>query len=110
MNNLFVWVLLFLISIILGYLTYKEASPKNNNGRIFAFMNIFRHTVGYFIGSIIGYYFVQVRYNGIIKGGNLTIGDLILGLIFIISITGWLPFYVKSTHDKIASLTTKIFN
>lgn len=110
MNNLFVWTLLFFASVILGSLTFIEVSRKKDEGKVYVFMNIFRLTVGYIIASVIGYYFIQIRYNEIIQGGSLTVSDLILGLVFIISILGWLPFYVKSTHDKIASLAAKIFD
>lgn len=104
-----VWGVAFLASLILGTLTYIEAHLTDKRGWVYGFMNIFRHTVGYFIALVIVYYFIQIRWNEVTHGGTPTVSDLMLLLIFIVSVMGWLPFYVKSTHDKMNSLAGRIF-
>ncbi len=110
MSNAFVWLSIVLVSLILGLLSYISVNCKDHKifGAVFIIMDFIRHAIGYFIAFVIGYYFLKFRWGVIRQGEAFSTSDLILGLVFVVSILGWLPYYVKSTHDKIASLVDKI--
>lgn len=112
MNNIIIWAILFLVSIVWGWLHYKAGYNKNlsNENGYYKFLEFLRPFINYFVALIIAYYFVSIRWIYINQGNNLSAGDFILGAIFLIGVFGWLPYLTKYIVEGITIIFGKIFN
>lgn len=72
------------------------------------FFEIWRFFVSFFMGGLIGYYFIVVRYAPIFKGETPNGADFILMIIFAICITGWFPYFLKNVTEGINAIITRI--
>ncbi len=110
MNDLIVWLGIFIFSIIFGFLSHKAKYNKeiDKENNFYKFLEFYRHFVNYLLAFIIAYYFISYRFIYIVKGDNFTISDIILGIVFIIGVLGWLPYFVKNITEGISVIFKKI--
>ncbi|MFA6588662.1 MAG: hypothetical protein WCT08_06410 [Patescibacteria group bacterium] len=112
MNNIFVWIILCAVSLILGILSYVAAYRRGvgdikNHPKIFRFFEIYRHFVGYFFSAVIGYYFIKVRWPYIHQTAVLSLGDFILGIAFLFGVLGWWPYLIKNITEGVEAIINK---
>jgi len=117
MINLIIIGIIFLLSLIfsfiayLGHLFYIPKNTKTDEGdkKIeqknapwqWKFFELWRFFVSFFLGGLIGYYFISVRWNPIFEGEALNAADFILIFIFILCITGLFPYLLKNITEEI---------
>ena len=83
MTNFTFLGLLFLVSLILALIKYGSlANSYKNEAWQLKFIEIWKSFVSFFLGGIIGYYFVSVRWNLLLKGEPFSTGDFVLIFIF----------------------------
>jgi hypothetical protein len=112
MSNIIIWLFVCLASITWGGLHYKAGYNQDlkNQNSYFKFLEFWRPCLNYFIALIIAYYFVSVRWAYIVQGMNLSVGDFILGIVFIIGVFGWLPYLTKYSVEGVTGIFGKILN
>jgi len=114
--NLLIFIVIFIVAFLLSrshYLAVESSSENDQNSVskpafIWVFMEIFRLFVNYFLGLLIGYYFILVRWNPIIKGDKLLFSDFILLVIFLMCIMGWMPYFLKNITEGIDTIIKRI--
>ena len=111
MENINVWLVILGVSLAWGLLHHKAGyyADMNKHNEAFKFLEFWRCCLNYFIALVVAYYFVSIRWGYINQGGNLYIGDFILGTIFLIGIFGWLPYFIKNITEGITAIFTKLF-
>jgi hypothetical protein len=97
-----IWIIIAAISIALG--TLENFAIYHPKGRVHYALEIWRLSLGYFITAAIGYFLWAVRWPHINSDGVLSIGDFVLGAIFLMGLTGWLPHIIKNISEGIASV------
>lgn len=99
-------ILICFISLgVFSYVSSNQDKYMKIGKNINIFMDLFRHIAGYLIAFAIGYYFVGIKLPLFRSGEvNFSISELILFIIFIISILGWLPYYIKKIHEEVGKL------
>lgn len=112
MDNIAAWITIVAIGILFGILHYRAGYYReiDKHNSYFKFLEAWRLCVNYFIVGIIVYYFVSVRGPDITKGAAFSGGDFILGIIFLIGIFGWLPYFIKNITEGITVIFQKILN
>jgi len=110
MNNIIIWVSICSISIIWGFLHYKAGyyTDIDKHNKYFRFLEFWRCCINYFIPLIIAYYFISVRWV-YVGQGNISYGDFILGIVFLVGIFGWLPYFIKNITEGITAIFDRIF-
>jgi len=120
MNNLSVFVILFILSLILSFIRYisifsnynfekdEKASERKNSPWQFRFIEIWNGFVSFFLGGIIGYYFISVRLEVLLKGEALNTGDFVLFFIFCLCLFGHLPNFSSNITKGIEAILNKI--
>lgn len=108
MNNIVTWIIIAVISIAFGIL--ETTAVHNPKGQIFRLMEIWRHSVGYFIAFAIGRFFVMVRWSHISSDGIFSLSDFILSAVFLVSITGWLGYFIKNMTEGVNAIISRILN
>jgi|AntAceMinimDraft_17_1070374.scaffolds.fasta_scaffold477942_1 hypothetical protein len=111
MDNIIIWLTLCIFSIIWGLFHYNAGyyADIDKHNKYFKFLEFWRLCINYFVTLVIAYYFVTVRWAHIGQGSNFSTGDFILGIIFIIGIFGWLPYFVKNITEGISVIFKKYF-
>ncbi|MDD5710713.1 MAG: hypothetical protein PHV43_01255, partial [Candidatus Colwellbacteria bacterium] len=72
-------------------------------------VEILNHTLSFFIAGLIGYYFVLVRLDPILRGSEmLNTNDIILFFIFALCIFGWFPYLLKNITEGISALIARV--
>lgn len=105
MNNIIIWIIIAVISVLFGIL--ECVAIHNQKGRIFILLEVWRHSVGYFIAFAIGYFFVSVRWSHMSSDGIFSWSDFVLGAVFLISITGWLGYFIKNMTAGINAIISR---
>jgi hypothetical protein len=93
MNNLYILGVLFILSLLLGYIKYNNIlhnynfeedreKPLKNVPWQWKFIEIWNGFVNFFLGGLIGYYFISIRLSFILEGKTLDLSDFILIFIF----------------------------
>lgn len=111
MDNLFFWLAIWVVSLILGLLHYYSGYYEdiNKHNKPFKLMEFFRCFINYFLTLTIVYYFISVRWVYAAQG-NLSLTDFILFIVFVIGIFGWLPYFVKNITEGITVIFKKFLN
>jgi hypothetical protein len=107
MNNIGIWILLIIVSLVFGILT-KIDIDSSSKRPIHWFFETWRHFVGYLLASIIGYFFIDVRWPYIHQSGELTTNDFLLFIAFLFAVFGWWPYVVKNITEGIEKILAKI--
>ncbi len=118
MDNIIIWVIIILGSFIMGFLQHKghvlydvEVNQYKDKYKkaIFAwkFIELWNSCISYFIGGVIIYYFVAVRWQVLSSGASMNIVDFILWLSVIMSFLGYLPYFLKNITEGINNILTK---
>ena len=113
MNNITVWLILGVASIIFGIfdriVALKNQAFKDESV-IFWFFEVWRSSVSYFITGVIGYFLVAIRWPDIVQSGSLSVGDFVLCLTFFIGVLGWWPYFIKNITEGINAIIAKLLN
>ena len=110
MDNLIIWEVVTVISLVFGLVHYKAgyyADIGKHNG-YFKFLEFFRCFANYFVTSAIVYYFVSVR--NIVTSVDFSFGDIVLGAVFLVGLFGWLPYFVKNITEGINVIFSRVLN
>lgn len=112
MNNIIIWLIICAISFVWGLLHYKARyyADIDKHNEYFKFLEFWRACINYFITLVIVYYFVSVRWSYITQYSNLSAGDFILGIVFLIGVFGWLPYFIKNITEGINVIFSRIFD
>lgn len=108
MNNLGIWITFVVVSIFFGI--FSRVAIYKNKSVFFWFFEVWRDFVCYFITCVIGYFFVAIRWPSIAQSGNLSVGDFILSLAFLMGALGWLPYFIKNVTEGINVIVGKVLN
>lgn len=106
MNSMTIWIGILIISITFGFL--ERTAFYNPKGQIFKILEIWRHTMGYFIALTIVYFFIAVRWPRITSESVLSVSDFVLGIVFLISIIGWLPHFIRNITEGINAIISRV--
>jgi len=112
MNNIFIWLIICLISFVWGGLHYKANYffEIENKNKYFKFLEYWRHCLNYFISLVIIYYFVSFRWPNIKLNGNISNEDFILSIILFMGIFGWIPYFIKNVTEAINVIFKRILD
>lgn len=93
-----------------GTIIYKADKDINHEKAPFSwkFFQIWNFFICFFIGGLIGYYFVAIRWRQLSQGDNLVSSDFILGLIFLMSFIGYLPHFLKNITEGIQAILKRV--
>ena len=108
MDNLIVWISIAILSLVLSYFHYSAGYEDGIEKRNFnyKFLSFYRFVVNYFITGSIAYYFISAGV--FVTKAELTREDFLLGLVFLIGIFGWLPYFVKNITEGIAVIFKRV--
>jgi len=119
MNSLFVIILLG-ISTVLGYWSYRASvcydagsdkiKEHKNAPWQWKFFEIWNFSINFFLGGLIGYYFILVRWNSISKDGILNIADFVLFFIFAMCLLRWFPYLIKNFTEGITVILKRVLD
>ena len=93
MDNVTILIIFGIISILFG--VGSRIAVHGSKGFYYLF-EIWRDAVCYFITVIIAYFFLTIRLpyiNNVANKGMLSTSDFILGIVFLLGILGWLPYF-----------------
>ncbi len=109
MNSLIILSILFLISVILGFIKYGSLS-SSYKGKPWQlkFIEIWNGFVSFFIAGLIGYYFVLIRLPLLSKGEALNISDFALLIFLAVSLFGHLPILSKNITEGIQAILKRV--
>lgn len=109
---------IFLVSIIFsiiayqGHLFYKPEEDKKVERKdapwSWKFFEGWRFFVSFFLGGLIIYYFISVRWDLIFIGGTLYVSDFVLLFILVLCATGLFPYALKNITDAMNLIISKI--
>jgi len=112
MNSQTIWIIITVLSLILGVFRYFYSSRKvdknERNKFIFWSNELLNHSISVFIGGVIVYYFISIRYPLIVDDGAISTMDLILLLIFLTSFIGWLPYTIGNITKSVEKIVSKV--
>jgi len=106
MDNIVVWIILGVVSSIIGI--FSRIAAHNEKSKPWWFFEWWRDFASYFITGVIGYFLVAIRWPIIAKSGNLSVSDFILGLFFLIGVLGWLPYFIKNITEGVHIILSRI--
>ncbi len=102
-------IVLFLISLILGYIKYGSLSGHyEGKSWQLKFIEWWNDFLNFFITGLIGYYFVLIRWPLLSKGEVLGTSDFALFTIFALGLFGHLCVMSKNITDGIEAILKKI--
>lgn len=118
MENLMIIGIIFLASIVFSFIAYRghlfydfdnDIKKEKKEAPIsWRFFELWRFFVSFFLGGLVGYYFISVRWNPIFKGETLNAADFILIFIFALCITGLFSYILKNITDSINSIISRV--
>lgn len=120
MSNLIIIGAIFIASIIFGFIKYygnvyykydyekDEKNPRENAPWQWKFIEIWNCFVNFFLGGLIGYYFISIRWNLISQGATLNAGDFILIFIFALCVFGQFPHLLKNITEGINAILKRV--
>ena len=110
MNNLAYWIIIIILSVVLGVIKYFYAiEPERRKGVIFVFNEIWNQTIGIFLGGVIIYYLISIRFPLIAEQRSIDAIDLILLFVVVMSLLGWTPYLIKNFTEGIYKLIKSKF-
>lgn len=117
-NNIVVIGTILLLSLILALIQYGSSlhyDPKKDEKKSiknapwqWKFIEVWNRFINMFLGGLIGYYFILVRWKQILKGGNLTIADFVVFIIFSMCLLGWFPYLLKNITMGITAILKRV--
>ena len=109
MTNLTIIGITLLFSLVLGFIKYGSlvSSYKGKPWQL-KFLEIWNNFISFFIGGMIGYYFVSVRWNLLLEGEPLSTSDFVLIIIFALCIFGHLPVLSLNISEGIAAILKRV--
>jgi hypothetical protein len=118
MNNLLILCVIFIVSLKLGYIWYssiihdetedgKEKLLKDSSSQR-KFKDFWSFFINFFIGGLIGYYFVTIRWGHFLGGDPLNVGDFFLAILFILSMFGHLPVLSLNITKGIEAILSRV--
>ena len=110
MNNLLTICAIFLVSLALGLIKYGSlADQYKNKSWQLKFIEMWNDFVNFFVGGLIGYYIILIRWPLLIKTGVLNTGDIFLITILLISLFGHLCVLSNNITEGIKAIIDKFF-
>lgn len=110
MNNQIIWFIIVVSSVVFGvihyFAGYNKELPKEN--QCYKFLEFWRHSINYFIALVIAYYFASMRLCGLSQGNSVSVGDAFLGMVFLVGIFGWLPYFTKNITEGINVIINRV--
>ncbi|HUV46781.1 MAG TPA: hypothetical protein VMW29_01470 [Candidatus Bathyarchaeia archaeon] len=106
MNNIAIWLILGLVSLIFGI--FSRIAAFKEKSKSWWFFEWWRDFASYFITGGIGYFFVAVRWPNIAQLGSLSVSDFFLFFTFLIGVLGWLPYFIKNITEGINVIVERI--
>lgn len=114
-----IFVVILLLSIILGYIKYKsvysyydfdrdEKKPRKNAPWQLKFAEIWNDSINFFISGLVGYYFILIRLPLLLKGEALVFSDFVLFIIFMLGLFGHLCVMSKNITEGINAILKTI--
>ena len=105
MNNLIIFGVVILASLILGLIKYSSLADQYK-GKPWQskFNEAWNDFINFFIAGLIGYYFVLVKWPLLQKGEVLNTGDFVLFIIFALGMFGHLCVISKNITDGVEEI------
>jgi hypothetical protein len=104
--------IIIVISFILAVIAYDGKVLSSIKDKNFPWtwhlIEILNQFITYFIGGLIGYYFILVRWNQIFDGGDLFWSDFILFLIFSMCLFRYFPYFLKNITKGISAIISRV--
>lgn len=109
MSHYLILVILFFISLILGFIKYGSlANEYKASSWQLKFIEFWNDFTNFFITALIGFYFVTVRLPILSKTGDLVTADFALFIMFILGIFGHLCVMSKNITEGVNAILKKI--
>lgn len=118
MNNIFIIGLIFIVSLILGFISYyasirydsekDEERPYRNAPWQWKFFEVWNFFFNFFLAGLISYYFMSVRWGPISKGETVNVSDFILFFLFSMCIFRWFPYLIKNFTEGINVILKRV--
>jgi hypothetical protein len=119
MNNLYILGALLILSLILGCIKYKNIlhnynfekdveNPIKNAPWQWKFIEIWNGFTNFFLGGIIGYYFISIRLSFLLKGETLGVGDFILIFIFASCLFGHFSILLLNITNGVQAILKRV--
>jgi len=110
MNNPVIVGLIFLASIILGYIKYASVAPSRKGWSWqLNFVEYWNDFINFLIAGLVGYFFILVRLPLLLKGEHLNISDFGLFIIFALGLFGHLCVMSNNITIGIEAIIKKVF-
>lgn len=107
--------IIFVVSLIFGLIKYYGNVVTSFNSEEYRekpwqwkFIEIWNCFVNFFLGGLIGYYFVSVRWGLISQGEALNTGDFVLIFIFVFCVFGHFVYLIKNITEGIYKIIDKL--
>ncbi len=118
MNTTVVIGIIFIVSLVLGSISYYASHCYNpeKDERIFykhapwqwKFFEVWNSVSNFFLAGLIGYFFILVRWDPISKGGLINITDLVLFFLFAMCLFRWFPYLIKNFTEGINVILKRV--
>ncbi len=118
--NLIIISIIFVISVVFGFIKYygnvssrydykeDKKEPLKNAPWQWKFVEIWNGFVNFFLGGLIGYYFISIRWTYISQGEALNIGDFILIFIFASCLFGYFAILIKNITEGVSAILKRV--
>lgn len=109
MNNIIIFGVLFLLSLILGIIKFGSLaeSYKKSSWQL-KFIEIWNDFINFFITGLIGYYFVVFRLPVLSTGEVFGGGDFALFVVFVLGLFGHLCVVSKNITEGISAILKRV--
>ncbi len=110
MNNIIIWIIIATWSIVFGILKmlYSNRDDTEIRGKsIYVINEIWNHTISIFLGGIIIYYLISIRYPLVVQKGNIELLDLILLFVVAMCLLGMFPYFIRNLTEGISGIIKK---
>lgn len=112
MNSPVVWTIMVAVSVVFGFFQYKADYGVENKGKnlYWKSLELWRHVANYFISGLIVYYFLSTRWPHVRLGEPFSLGDFVIGIVFLVGVMGWLGYFVKNVTEGIQAIFAKLLS
>ena len=109
MSSAFILVLIFIVSLILGFIKYGSLAKayKNETWQL-RFIEIWNDFINFFISGLIAYYFFTYRFPLLTEGKTLETSDFVLLTICIMGLFGHLCVMSKNITEGINAILKRV--
>lgn len=111
MNDLLYWIFAGIVSLFVGFAFYKIlVNPQGEEKSLgFIIYQGWNHTICFFVGvGGILYYFLKVRGEQIKGGSTLSLIDIFLVVLLLMSCMGLMPYFLTNITKGIEAILRKI--